>query len=155
MRPPQQPPSPTKALWIDGSLQQTQALLEPKQLPRTSYPTNTMSSVSSSTTSLISSSSSSSSTKDYAAAFASLQSSFGLNGMAPRAVPKQLQPKKSKVKQSPTRTSVAIAPGYVAPALPKNKNKAEGKNYEAAFGALSSQFGTSSNSVAIAKLPNA
>nr|GAT54758.1 predicted protein [Mycena chlorophos] len=132
-RPPQQPPSPTKALWIDRSLQQTQALLESKQLPRTTYSTNTMSSVSSSTTSLVSSSSSSessrssSSTKDYAAAFASLQSSFGLNGMAPRAVPKQLQPKKAKV---------AIAPGYVAPALPKNKS--EGKNYEAAFGALSS-----------------
>ncbi|KAF7294376.1 hypothetical protein HMN09_01166900 [Mycena chlorophos] len=106
-----------------------------------------MSSVSSSTASLVSSSSSSSrssSTKDYAAAFASLQSSFGANGMAPRAVPKQ--PKRAK-----HPTSVAIAPGYVAPALPKNKS--EGKNYEAAFGALSSQFGTSSNSVT--KLPNA
>nr|GAT48777.1 predicted protein [Mycena chlorophos] len=51
-----------------------------------------MSSASSSTTSLISGSSSSStstSTKDYAAAFANLQSSFGYGGMAPRVVPKK------------------------------------------------------------------
>ncbi|KAJ7058552.1 hypothetical protein C8F01DRAFT_1255701 [Mycena amicta] len=61
--------------------------------------------------------SSSSSQKDYSAAFATLQSTYGLGGMAPSVV------------------SNAPAPG------------SRMSSYESAFGALSSKFGTAASSV--------
>ncbi|KAJ7058520.1 hypothetical protein C8F01DRAFT_1371307 [Mycena amicta] len=74
--------------------------------------------------------SSSSSQKDYSAAFATLQSAYGLGGLAPSLVAK------SNPKKLP-RKSHAHAPASAAAS----------KSYESAFGALSSKFGTSASSV--------
>ncbi|KAJ7780862.1 hypothetical protein DFH07DRAFT_1023032 [Mycena maculata] len=71
------------------------------------------------------SSSTSSQPKDYALAFADLQSAYGLSGQAPSV--------SSKKSRSKTHTP------KVAPAA--SKSSPPQKNYEAAFGALSSQFG--------------
>ncbi|KAJ7058545.1 hypothetical protein C8F01DRAFT_293232 [Mycena amicta] len=73
--------------------------------------------------------SSSSSQKDYSTAFATLQSTYGLGGMAPSVVSKS---SKKQLKSAP-------APG------------SRMSSYESAFGALSSKFGTGASSVS--KLP--
>ncbi|KAJ7155194.1 hypothetical protein C8R46DRAFT_437389 [Mycena filopes] len=89
------------------------------------------SSASSSTVSLLASSRASSTQsqpKDYSAAFASLQSNYGLAGTAPSVCSK-----KSSGSKAP-KTATALAP---APAVPTTQKK----DYQSAFGALSSQFG--------------
>ncbi|KAJ6571443.1 hypothetical protein B0H19DRAFT_1129987 [Mycena capillaripes] len=80
---------------------------------------------SSSTTSLVPSSRASSvQTKDYAAAFASLQSTYGLGGSAPSLTFKKTRSNGSKKTQ-----------------LPHTQTTNGQRDYQQAFGALSSQFG--------------
>lgn len=71
----------------------------------------------------------STSQKDYASAFANLQSTYGTNGLAPSPVPT----KKSKSKSSSRALSTAT--NMTPPSTTSTKD------YESAFAALSSSFG--------------
>ncbi|KAJ7729580.1 hypothetical protein B0H16DRAFT_1330366, partial [Mycena metata] len=68
--------------------------------------------------------------KDYSAAFASLQSNYGLAGSAPSICSKKSQSRSNAFKPAPIHVPSAKVPALHAQ-----------KNYQAAFGALSSQFG--------------
>ncbi|KAJ7160021.1 hypothetical protein C8R43DRAFT_994115 [Mycena crocata] len=71
--------------------------------------------------------SSASAPKDYAAAFASLQSTYGVAGRAPSVCSKQRSVSSNKQKSPAAQGAYQSIP--------------TGKNYGSAFGALSSQFG--------------
>ncbi|KAJ7320758.1 hypothetical protein DFH08DRAFT_942122 [Mycena albidolilacea] len=65
--------------------------------------------------------------KDYAAAFATLQSAYGLGGQAPSITSK-------KIRSKTTKSSTSVDSDSLRSSLTE-------KSYESAFGALSSQFG--------------
>ncbi|KAJ7626251.1 hypothetical protein DFH06DRAFT_736948 [Mycena polygramma] len=69
--------------------------------------------------------------KDFQAAFANLQSTYGFGGSVPSPVPKQ---QKSTSSKRPTSSSTAPAP------TPRSPLKST-KNFEAAFADLQSTFG--------------
>ncbi|CAL1717353.1 unnamed protein product [Somion occarium] len=70
--------------------------------------------------------------KDYFAAFGSLQSSFGLGGRAPGNSSRSSSTKKISVRTQASRTN----------SPPVSQTSSSGtKDYEAAFGSLSSDFG--------------
>ncbi|KAJ7199675.1 hypothetical protein GGX14DRAFT_545049 [Mycena pura] len=77
--------------------------------------------------------------KDYAAAFATLQMSYGFSGQAPRVLSRTFKPA-SKVAPSPR----PAAPKAMAMDSPRPIPQ-KSKSYESAFGALSSEFGTGSD----------
>ena len=70
--------------------------------------------------------------KDYFAALGSLQSSYGFGGTAP-VLPKL--PKQTKSAKSKQAKKAAVEPSVSTPA------KGQAKDYEAAYGALASQYG--------------
>ncbi|KAF7334497.1 hypothetical protein MVEN_02279200 [Mycena venus] len=67
--------------------------------------------------------------KDYAAAFATLQSTYGLSGMAPSV--------SSKTRKAKTGTKLS-ASASVTSSIHSSSSE---KSYESAFGTLSAQFG--------------
>ncbi|KAJ7729575.1 hypothetical protein B0H16DRAFT_1893828 [Mycena metata] len=97
------------------------------------------SSASSSTVSLVASSRPSSQSKDYSAVFASLQSNYGLAGSAP-----SIYFKRSQSGSKPSKPTPFHAPSAKGPAL-------HAKDYQAAFGALSSRFGFGTGHAATSK----
>ncbi|KAJ7716629.1 hypothetical protein B0H16DRAFT_454423 [Mycena metata] len=98
------------------------------------------SSASSSTVSLAASSRASSQSKDYSAAFASLQSNYGLAGSASSIYSKKSQSGSKASKPTPIHVPSAKVSALHAK-----------KDYQTAFGALSSQFGFGSGHAAASK----
>lgn len=89
-----------------------------------------------------------SSHKDYLNAFGALQSSFGFGGVSSTTTPGTLPSEKtpwyrSKPSQSQTQpiTSQSMPPASPSPSLSSSPTSSKVKDYEAAFGSLSSNFG--------------
>ncbi|KAJ6478533.1 hypothetical protein C8R47DRAFT_1138674 [Mycena vitilis] len=75
--------------------------------------------------------------KDFKAAFANLQSTYGFGGSVPSPVPKQQKPTTSKRNPKSLPTAPAPAPATGAPRSPSKPIK----NFQAAFADLQSTFG--------------
>lgn len=81
--------------------------------------------------------------KDYASAFASLQTQFGAGGHAPCQPPPPASPAaQSKHKATPTKGLSQPSASTTSQPLPNNASK-KPKDYAAALGYLQSQFGAS------------
>ncbi|KAH9847225.1 hypothetical protein C2E23DRAFT_890154 [Lenzites betulinus] len=74
-----------------------------------------------------------SSTKDYSAAFGQLQSQYGWGGPAPVQPPMRIAPQPKKKEQRKEKRSTNMNAG--------TPTASEGKDFQAAYGALSSRFG--------------
>ncbi|KAK7682570.1 hypothetical protein QCA50_014370 [Cerrena zonata] len=86
----------------------------------------------------------SSSPKDFENAFGSLQSSFGFGGVSPTTIPRTLPGKKTswfRSKQQTTSPSSAPSSAPSSLSSPPPSAPSNTKDYEAAFGSLSSNFG--------------